>query len=60
LAGGTVVLVADYLKPIVKEVRDLSIKDKIVPEKFPLLRMLQYVEYYRKELFNEPLDPSGN
>ena len=58
-AGGEAIHVAEFLKPIVKELSDRSIT-KTVPEKFPLLRTLWYAAYYQKELFEQQAKPSGN
>jgi len=52
LAGGTVVLVSDILKEIVRGLEGRRIEANAVPEQFPLLRTIQFIVQYKKHLWD--------
>lgn len=52
LAGGKIVLISELLQEIFRELRSSSIESSAIPEQLPILRTLQFVAQYRKELYN--------
>ena len=53
VGGGTVLMMDDFLKIVVSDLRTKRIASAIVPEQFPLLRVLQLACEYHRELFVE-------
>lgn len=53
LAGGRVMLVSDLLREIFVELKSKSILTNIIDEQKPLLRTLQFVAEYRKNIFDK-------
>jgi hypothetical protein len=50
LAGGKLILLSEVLEEVFRELRSRSIYSEIVSEEFPILRGLQFVAQYRKEV----------
>jgi hypothetical protein len=53
VAGGKVLMVDAFLKEVVADLKTKHIAKAIVPEQFPLLRVLQLACEYRHTLFEE-------
>jgi len=53
LAGGRVVHVSAFLERIITHFASFSMLTAQVPERFPILRTLQFVAEYRKQLFKQ-------
>jgi hypothetical protein len=53
VAGGKVLMVDAFLKEVVADLKTKRIAKAIVPEQFPLLRVLQLACEYRHTLFEE-------
>jgi len=53
LAGGRVVHVSAFLEPIITQFAAFSMMKGQVPEQFTILRTLQFVTEYQKELFKQ-------
>lgn len=53
IAGGHVLMVGDFLHDIVDHLKDKPIAKGIVPEQYPLLRMIHLSCEYRESLWNE-------
>jgi len=51
VGGGTVLIMDELLKEVVSDLRTKRIAKAIVPEQFPLLRVLHLACEYRKSLF---------
>ncbi len=56
LAGGKLVLLSEMLEEVFTELRSRSIYSEMVSEEFPVLRGLQFVAQYRKEICSILLD----
>jgi hypothetical protein len=56
LAGGTVVHVSEFLKPIIEKFSKVSMLRNQVPEQFTILRTLQFAAEYRADLFGYPTE----
>ncbi len=54
IGGGQVVPAQDYLLEILRELKNTSFMSRVVPEKYPILRVMQMVAYYWK-YFNKEL-----
>jgi len=50
LAGGKLILGNELLEEIFADLQSRSIYSKTIPEQFPILRALQFVAQYRKEI----------
>jgi len=50
LAGGKLILGNELMKEIFKDLGSRSIYSQTIPEQFPILRALQFVAQYRKEI----------
>jgi len=53
LAGGKVRHVSEIIREIVTELEKRKVYSSIVPEQFPLLRSIQFVVQYRKQIWPE-------
>jgi hypothetical protein len=53
VAGGEILMVDDFLTEVVRDLKTKRIAKAIVPEQFPLLRVLQLACEYRQTLFHE-------
>ena len=52
LAGGRIVIINELLEEIFDELRSISIYSSAISEQHPILRTLQFVAQYRKEVCN--------
>lgn len=50
LAGGKLIVAHELLADIFSDLKSRSIYSKTIPEQFPILRALQFVAQYRKEV----------
>ena len=57
LGGGKAVHVSVFLKKIITQFSAFPMVKKQVPEQFPILRTLQFVAEYRKQLFEQQPNP---
>lgn len=48
IGGGQVIPAKDYLLKILRELKNTSFMSRVVPEKYPILRVLQMVTHYWK------------
>lgn len=46
IGGGQVIPAKDYLLEILRKLKNASFMSRVVPEKYPILRVLQMVTYY--------------
>jgi len=53
VGGGQVVLAHDFIIEILKELRETPLSSRAVPEKYPILRVLQMVTEYWAEIAQE-------
>jgi hypothetical protein len=53
VGGGQVVLVEDYVIEILRELKGVSFLSKAVPEKYPILRVLQMITQHRRKVVAE-------
>lgn len=56
LAGGRVVMIADFMREIAAELRGKKISNAAVPEAFPLLRAVQFTLQYLVQSTGVPRD----
>ena len=52
LAGGKLILGNELMKEIFRDLGSRSIYSQTIPEQFPILRALQFVAQYRKEIWS--------
>jgi len=53
IGGGQVVPAKDYLLEILRKLKNTSFMSRVVPEKYPILRVLQMVTHYWKYFVEE-------
>lgn len=53
LAGGKVVTVMEFLKDICSNIKSNHTATNIIPEQFPLLRTIMFMNEHRKDIFQE-------
>jgi hypothetical protein len=58
VAGGRVVLAEDLIIKILRELKNISLSSRAVPEKYPILRVLQMITQHRSKVIRE-LAPVG-
>ena len=56
VGGGEVVLVEDYIIDILRELKVTSFLTRAVPEKYPILRVLQMITQHRRKVVEELAD----
>lgn len=64
LGGGKLILAVDVLEDIVKDLRKKRVASKAISEQYPILRTIQFVCEYRKQVIpllaqNSPGDTDG-
>jgi len=57
IAGGKILLIQDLLTEIFSVLKNKKMQSRAVPEKFPLLRTLQYVATHKKPIFEALNNP---
>lgn len=53
IGGGEIQLVEDFILEILKELKSTSMLSRSVPEKYPVLRVLQMITQHRKKVVEE-------
>jgi hypothetical protein len=56
LASGKIVLVSELISEILMDLRSTSVYSNVIPEQHPILRTLQFVVQFKKEVFKALLD----